>query len=146
MSTDARAASGGEAGSCGCSEPAEEAAETCYCTVDHLVGVISRKHALSIVNFVGKRGTARFSEVEAGLGDLSSSTLSETLQELADVGLVHRRVVPESPPRVEYSLTDAGRTLRQRFRALLDRLRTESGAALAEDEADPGDGGDGRGN
>lgn len=117
-----------DAGACGCSEPAGAEAETCYCTVDHLVSVIARKHALSIVNFVGNRGTARFSEIQEGLGDVSSSTLSDTLQKLAEVGLVERRVIPETPPRVEYSITDAGGVLRRRFRALLGRIRPGEGS------------------
>lgn len=122
-------------GSCGCADPAGDEAEACYCSVEHLVSVISRKHALSILNFVGNRRTARFSEVEGGLGGVSSSTLSDTLQQLAEVGLLDRRVVPESPPRVEYSLTDAGRVLRRRFRVLLDRVQAVGGES-GEDHPD----------
>lgn len=134
MSEGARRSAGEEAGSCGCSDPVD-ATDSCYCTVDHLVSVISRKHALSILNFVGNRETARFSDVEAGLGGMSSSTLSETLQELAEVGLLERRVIPEAPPRVEYSLTEAGGVLRRRFRALLGRVR--SAEESAEGGTDP---------
>lgn len=137
MSVDAGATSDRAAGSCGCSEPADVEADTCYCAVDHLVSVISRKHALSILNYVGNHGTARFSEVESGLGGMSSSTLSDTLQQLAEVGLLDRRVVPESPPRVEYSLTEAGGVLRRRFRTLLGRVRDVEEES-AEDDADSG--------
>lgn len=120
------------AGSCGCSEPAGQDDGSCYCTVEDLVGAISRKHALSILNFVGNRGRARFSEVESGLGGMSSSTLSETLQHLADVGLLERRVYSEAPPRVEYRLTGAGAVLRRRFRALLERVRSADGSGQNE--------------
>lgn len=100
------------------------------------MSAISRKHALSILNFVGHRGSARFSEVESGLDGMSSSTLSETLQQLGRVGLLERRVIPEAPPRVEYSLTEAGGVLRRRFRALLSRVQME-GELSAEDGPDP---------
>lgn len=112
-----------EAGGCGCSEPASGAARHCYCTVEDLVRVISRKHALSILNIIGGRGAVRFTDVEEAIPRLSASTLSETLRLLRDVGLVHREVFPETPPRVEYSLTDAGELLRERFHELLDRVR-----------------------
>lgn len=110
---------GSEPGGCGCSDPAGSTVDTCYCTVDELVGAISRKHALSLVNFIGSRETARFSEMESGVRGISSSTLSDTLAQLVSVGLVSREVFPETPPRVEYGLTEAGETLRRRLRRLL---------------------------
>lgn len=115
----------GSAGGCGCSEPATSGAEKCYCTVEDLVRAIARKHALSILNFIGSRGTVRFTDVEEALPRISSSTLSETLQLLRDVGLVDREVFPETPPRVEYGLTEAGDLLRHGFHDLLDRVKDE---------------------
>ena len=112
-----------EPGVCGCAAPAVGTAETCYCTVDELVGAISRKHALSLVNFIGSRETARFHEMEEGIRGISSSTLSDTLTQLSRVGLVEREVFPETPPRVEYGLTEAGETLRRRLRELLGEVQ-----------------------
>lgn len=119
-STDRRS---DESGRCGCASPGAEAADTCYCTVDELVDVISRKHSLSVLNYVGTRGTVRFGELEDGLSGISSSTLSETLRLLTGVGLLERTAHAEAPPRVEYTTTDAGETLRRRFHDLLDRIR-----------------------
>lgn len=118
-----RAAVRHEAGECGCSAPDSNAAERCYCTVEDLVRAISRKHSLSILNFIGSEGVVRFTDLEEALPAISTSTLSETLRVLRDVGLVAREVFPETPPRVEYGLTDAGRLLRDRFHDLLDRVR-----------------------
>lgn len=119
--TDARS----EPGGCGCAGARAATADTCYCTVDELVGAISRKHALSLVNFIGGSGKARFGEMESAVRGISSSTLSDTLAHLERVGLVSREVFPETPPRVEYGLTEAGRTLRRRLRRLLEEVQRE---------------------
>lgn len=123
-----RPASAGPVGGCGCSEASSRAADHCYCTVEDLVRAISRKHALSVLNAIGGRGRARFTDVEEALPGIGPSTLSETLRLLRDVGLVEREVFPETPPRVEYSLTEAGALLRERFHELLERVR-ETGRA-----------------
>jgi DNA-binding HxlR family transcriptional regulator len=111
-----------DAGDCGCSEPESKAAATCYCTVDQLVRAIARKHALSLLNVIGRFGRARFRDLEASLPRVSTSTLSETLGVLGDVGLVRRDVFPDTPPRVEYSLTEAGNLLRNRLHMLLEQV------------------------
>lgn len=123
MSASAEREATVEPGGCGCAAPAAGTSETCYCTVDELVGAISRKHALSLVNYIGSRGRARFHEMEAGIRGISSSTLSDTLAQLSRVGLVEREVFPETPPRVEYGLTEAGETLRRRLRELLGEVQ-----------------------
>lgn len=118
-----RPTSVGHVGGCGCSEPSTRAADHCYCTVEDLVRAIARKHALSVLNAIGGRGRARFSDVEEALPGIGPSTLSETLRLLRQVGLVEREVFPETPPRVEYALTEAGSLLRERFHELLERVR-----------------------
>lgn len=110
-------------GGCGCADRARPAAATCYCTVDDLVRAITRKHALSILNLLGSGEVTRFTELERALPRIGPSTLSDTLQELVSVGLVRRDVFPDTPPSVEYGLTDAGSLLRDRFHHLLDRVR-----------------------
>ena len=75
---------------------------------------------------MGRRGTVRFTNSEERLPGSSTSTLSETLQVLRDVGLVDRDVFPDTPPRVEYRLTEAGTLLGPRFRELLARVREEA--------------------
>jgi DNA-binding HxlR family transcriptional regulator len=53
-------------------------------------------------------GTRRYSEVLYEVGEISKKTLTQTLRALERDGLVARRVVPEVPARVEYSLTALG--------------------------------------
>ena len=55
----------------------------------------------------------RFAELRAAIPDISDRMLSERLRELETEGIVARIVVPETPVRVEYELTDKGRALEQ---------------------------------
>ena len=55
--------------------------------------------------------TMRYSELRRSIGGISQKMLTQTLRELEADGLVDRKVHPVVPPKVEYSLTDLGRTL-----------------------------------
>lgn len=109
-------------GGCGCAAPSAAAGEGCYCAVDDLVHAISRKYGLPVLVRIGD-GTARFTGLQRALR-VSSSTLSETLDDLIRVGLVHRAVLDDRPPSTEYALTAAGTALRRRLRPLLEHVRT----------------------
>lgn len=63
-------------------------------------------------------GTKRFGELRRSLGHVSPKTLSERLRELEAQGLVARRVYAEVPPRVEYTLTEKGRSLGEIIEAM----------------------------
>jgi DNA-binding HxlR family transcriptional regulator len=63
-------------------------------------------------------GSARFSELRRGIEGISQKMLTQTLRGLERDGLVRRTVYPEVPVRVEYALTEAGRTLREPLLAL----------------------------
>lgn len=56
-------------------------------------------------------GCKRFSELNKLLPDITQKMLTTQLRELEEKGLVHREVYPQVPPKVEYSLTQCGRTL-----------------------------------
>jgi DNA-binding HxlR family transcriptional regulator len=63
-------------------------------------------------------GRVRFSEMAQAIPQLSDRMLAERLKELEAAGLVHREVIPETPVRVVYSLTEKGRA----FKPVLDAL------------------------
>lgn len=55
--------------------------------------------------------TMRFNQLQRALGKITHRTLAKTLKDMEEDGLVHRKDFGEIPPRVEYSLTDKGRSL-----------------------------------
>ena len=65
-------------------------------------------------------GILRFNEIRRLMTDCSQKMLSQTLKNLEQSHLVHREVYPEVPPRVEYSLTDTGKSLMPAIMALIE--------------------------
>lgn len=57
-------------------------------------------------------GTKRFSELKRSLTGITQKMLTQQLRDLEENGIVNRKVYPVVPPKVEYSLTDLGKTLK----------------------------------
>jgi DNA-binding HxlR family transcriptional regulator len=72
---------------------------------------VANKWALLIVEYLGA-DTKRFSELRRGVGGISHKMLTQNLRMLERNGLLERTVHPTIPPRVEYTLTEAGEALR----------------------------------
>ncbi|GAB3399043.1 helix-turn-helix domain-containing protein [Flindersiella endophytica] len=85
-------------------------------------------------------GSVRFGELRRRIAGISQKMLTQTLRGLERDGLVRRTVFPDVPVRVEYTLTEAGRTLREPLRALeewsIAHLGDVSAAQEAYDRAD----------
>ncbi len=65
-------------------------------------------------------GTKRFGELRRSVGHISQKVLTSQLRAMEEAGLVHREVFAEVPPRVEYSLTPLGKSLKPVMDALRD--------------------------
>ena len=86
---------------------------------------MGRRYALGLLSLIANRGTVRFTELRNRLGDVSSSTLTARLGDLESAGLINRVAHAETPPRVEYSLTDRGREFCEILTAFLRRRRPQ---------------------
>jgi len=80
------------------------------CPTEAALAVIGGRWKVPILWHL-RRGTLRFGELSRLLGAVTQKMLTQQLRELERDGIVHRRVFPEVPPRVEYSLTDFGTSL-----------------------------------
>ncbi len=81
------------------------------CPVETTLLLISDKWKALILRDL-LNGTMRFSELRRSVGNVSQKVLTSNLRQMERDGLVHREVYPEVPPRVEYSLTDTGMSLK----------------------------------
>ena len=79
------------------------------CPVATLLMLIGTKWKVLIIRDL-LTGTKRFKEIQRSVG-CSQKVLTDNLRELESKGLVSRKVYPEVPPRVEYSMTKLGATL-----------------------------------
>lgn len=84
----------------------------------YTLSLISGKYKMIILYCLMEFEVVRFNELQRYLRKISDKTLSQNLKELEADGLVMRTVYPQIPPKVEYSLTDKGRSLMQ----VLDQL------------------------
>ena len=81
------------------------------CPVRNVVARFGNKWALLVILVLSENESIRYNELGRKIPDISSRVLSNTLRILEADGLVNRSVYQEVPPRVEYSLTDTGRSL-----------------------------------
>ncbi len=82
-----------------------------WCDIEALTGAIAGKYK-AIILYHLMHGTKRFNELGRLVPDASQRMLTQHLRELEYDGLVHREIYREVPPRVEYSLTELGHTLK----------------------------------
>ena len=88
------------------------------CPIRDVLDRIGDQWSLLILHVL-ENGTARFSEIRRAIGDISRQMLSRTLKHLEEDGFVRRTVYPEVPPRVEYELTDLGRSFLVPMKSLI---------------------------
>ena len=93
-------------------EHAPKRADLPACPVETCVRLIGSKWRLLIMRDLLLNKTMRFKELQRSVGGISQKVLTSNLRDMEEAGLVIRRVYPEVPPHVEYSLTGTGESLR----------------------------------
>ena len=82
--------------------------ETCF---GYTLSIINGKWKLLIIFYLSKYETIRYNELQRMIGKITYKTLSSTLKEMESDGLIHREEYPQIPPKVEYSITEKGKSL-----------------------------------
>ena len=97
---------------------AKAKAEFPACPVETTLTLIGDKWKVLILRDL-MPGTKRFGELKKSIGNVSQKVLTAQLRAMEESGLVNRKVYAEVPPRVEYSLTELGKSLKP----ILDSMR-----------------------
>lgn len=101
------------------------------CPVETTLALVGSKWKVLIIRDL-LMGTLRFGELQRSIGRVSQKVLTSQLRQMEAAGLVHREVYAEVPPRVEYSLTELGRSLQPVIQSM--RSWGESYRAALADE------------
>jgi len=97
----------------------EEKTNSLGCPVEATLNVIGGKwKGIALYHLLD--GAIRFNELKRKCGDVTQRMLTKQLRELESDGLVYRHIYPQVPPKVEYSLTKKGESLRPILLALRD--------------------------
>ena len=92
------------------------------CPIRNVISRFGDKWSMLVLFMLhrSETGILRFNEIRRLMTDCSQKMLSQTLKNLEQSHLVHREVYPEVPPRVEYSLTETGKSLMPAIIALIE--------------------------
>ena len=101
------------------SKPPELEHTPANCHAHEMLTRIGDKWSVHVIHVLGDAGTLRFNELRSRVEGVSQRMLTVTLRGLERDGLVQREVHAEVPPRVEYTLTSLGATLRELVRGLV---------------------------
>ena len=77
----------------------------------YTMSLVNGKYKMVILYWLAECGVLRYNELKRRLGTISHKTLSLTLKELEADGLIRREEYPQIPPKVEYSLSERGKSL-----------------------------------
>ena len=89
------------------------------CPVETTLMLISNRWKVLIIRDL-LDGTKRFGEIKKSVGNISQKVLTANLRSMEDSGLLSRKIYPEVPPRVEYTLTETGYSLKPILEAMVE--------------------------
>lgn len=97
------------------------------------IDLLAGKWSLPILyRLMAAEGPMRFGSLQRSIGVVTQKELTRHLREFESLGLIERAVFPEVPPRVEYSLTPLGRSLREPLDGVAAWVKREAPALLAK--------------
>ena len=96
--------------------------EYTFCPIRHVISRFGDKWSLLVLYMLyrSETGILRFNELRGLMLDCSQKMLSQTLKRLEKSNLISRKVYPQVPPRVDYSLTDTGQSLMPAVTYMID--------------------------
>jgi DNA-binding HxlR family transcriptional regulator len=94
------------------------AVKPAVCTLFHRASELIGRRWTGAIIYVLLKERCRFAELRTSIPGITDRMLSERLQELEEEGIVERRVIPETPVRIDYALTPKGRALARPFDAI----------------------------
>ena len=103
-----------------------------FCPLQGVIDIIGKKWSLLVINEIGNHKKIRFSELRNELRVVTAKSLTKTLVDLQNNGLITRKTYNEIPPRVEYSLTDEGQSLHRIIVPLIRWASLRKGAVVKE--------------
>jgi DNA-binding HxlR family transcriptional regulator len=101
------------------------------CPVRNVLDRVGDKWSILIISILGECGTLRFNQLSHKIGNISQKMLTVTLKTLEADGLVSRKLYPQIPPRVEYTLTPLGESLLPAIESLTSWAAEHMPAILA---------------
>ena len=90
-----------------------------YCKAAPMLEWLGNKWALVVLVKISENEPMRFNELYRNIPSVSEKVLSQVLKQLTTDGIIERQLYPDVPPRVEYSITDLGKTLLPHVEALI---------------------------
>lgn len=92
---------------------------------------IGNKWALVVLVKIAENEPVRFNELYRTIPSVSEKVLSQVLKQLTNDGIIDRQLFPDVPPRVEYAISDFGKTLLPHVEALINWGRTNFDQIMA---------------
>jgi DNA-binding HxlR family transcriptional regulator len=81
------------------------------CPFEYALSIISGKWKGLVIFYLGREGVVRFAQLQRLIPGITQKMLTQSLRILEREGIVHRKVYPVVPPKVEYRLTSKGESL-----------------------------------
>ena len=89
------------------------------CPIRNIIARFSGMWSMLVLCVISVNESTRFNEIGKAIPDISPKVLTETLKSLESDGLISRKMYSEIPPKVEYSLTDLGRSLMPHIESII---------------------------